>query len=150
MMVGATLLLLGACRSVPPTAPDAARASWRTYSDTQGGYSVSYPDAYDVDEHGGGVLFRHEGYPVVSISHATEEQADDRGLWADHDPVGDAVLGGRPGKKYVYDHHDALSYMRTVSFVVEHRDRYLGLEFRTDLESPDDVQQRMLDSFTFD
>ena len=39
--------------------------------------------------------------------------------------------------------------MRTVSYVVEHRDRWLGVEFRTELEEADAVQRRILESFLF-
>jgi hypothetical protein len=112
---------------------------------------VDVPDFYSGGEHQNGrsVLFRHDGYPVLSISFVDEYEGDSRGLWVGHESVGSIRLAGRDGKRYVYRHYDGPSYMRTVSYVVEHRDRWLGLEFRTELEEADPLQQRILESFRY-
>ena len=147
LAVLAASVLLGGCESAAPTPPDADAVAWSDYEDAEAGFSFRYPDVYVVERHGGGVLFRHDGYPVLSISHITAEEADDRGLWADHEPVGEAELAGRSAQRYVYHHQDVFTTMRTVSYVVDHRGKYLGVEFRTGLEGHDEVQRRMLDSF---
>lgn len=149
----AVLVLLGGCgKATAPPNPDAASVSWQTYSDPRIGYSFEHPDVFQVshDRDENGVILRYDGYPVVSIGHFSEEEADDRGLWAGRKPQEQIRLGGRPGVRYVYDHPELLASMRTVSYVVEHKRKFLGLEFRTELDQPDAVQQRMLDSFRFD
>ena len=110
---------------------------------------MDVPDLYASRKHGGGpnVLFRYDGYPVLSISLVDEREGHSRGLWVGHDPVGSIQLAGRDGEKYVYRHYDGPSYMRTVSYVVEHRDRWLAVEFRTELEEADALQRRILESF---
>lgn len=39
--------------------------------------------------------------------------------------------------------------MEVMSFVVPHRDRELGLEFRTRNSAPDEIQRHILASFRF-
>ena len=51
--------------------------------------------------------------------------------------------------KYVYDHCDGPFCMQTVSYVVEHRQRYLGLEFRTANAELAPVYRQVVDSFAF-
>ncbi len=40
--------------------------------------------------------------------------------------------------------------MRTISYVVDHKDKYLGLEFRTDNEELDEIQKQILNSLRFE
>ena len=142
---------LADCVGTPPQNPDPAAVSWTTYTNREAGYSVDVPDLYTSPVHSGGpsVLFRHDGYPVLSISLVDEHEGDSRGLWVGHEPVGSIQLAGRDGEKYVYRHYDGPSSMRTVSYVVEHRNRWLGVEFRTELEEADALQRRILESFRF-
>ena len=141
---------LPACHGTPPPSPDAESVRWATYTDETVGFSLDYPDVYTVTGQSGSVRMRHDGYPVISIALETEQGARRRGLWSKHDPVGEIELGGRDGKRYVYHHYDGPFSMRTVSYVVEHDGKYLGLEFRTALDQPDAVQRHILDSFRFD
>ena len=85
----------------------------------------------------------------MSISHVDEQEGRNRGLRVKHGAVGSIQISGRPGSQYRYDHYDGPFYMRTVSYVVPHREKFLGLEFRTHLEQPDEVQRRILQSFRF-
>ncbi len=139
-----------ACGGSPPANPEAGTFRWATYHHPTAGYTLEHPDVYVVQEHGGGVLLRYDDYPCVSISLTDEQRADDRGLWAGHDPTGEIRLGDRDGRRFVYHHYDGPFSMRTVSYVVEHRDEYLALEFRTERDDPDEIQHRILDSFRFD
>ncbi len=141
------VVLVAACEGTPPPAPDLNTVVWERYRDDQIGFSVEHPDVYETDRHHGGVLLRHDGYPVVAISYADEDEADRRGLWADHKAVGNVELAGITGKRYVYDHWDGPAYMHTVSFVIPWQGRYLALEFRTKNETLDPVQQRIQESF---
>ena len=144
--------LLCACRGTPPEAPDASSVEWARYDNPVVGFSMEYPDSYAVDEEadGLGVIFRHDGYPVIAIRHVDERESDRRGLWGDHEPVDAIELAGRRGKRYDYNHSDGPFYMRTVSYVVAHRGKFLGVEFRTNLDRPDAIQQRVLDSIRLD
>lgn len=150
-LAAALLLLAGCGRDTPPPNPESASVRWQTYTDPRLGFSFEHPDVFEVsnDREGRGLILRYDGYPVVSVGHYSESEADSRGLWAGREPQGAIRLGGRPGVRYVYDHSEVLSSMRTVSYVVEHDGKFLGLEFRTDLDRPDAVQQHMLDSFRF-
>ena len=128
---------------------DPAQAKWSTYANAQLQYALEYPTILSPQDYGdGSALFRyHSGVPVL-VRYTTEEEGRNRGVWFGHEPVAKIRLGGRDGEKFIYDHGDGPFVTRTIAYVVEYRDRYLGLEFRTDGElSP--VQQRILDSFRF-
>ncbi len=151
LILGLSALSMTGCGGTPPLNPPANALAWKTYSNPSVGYTFEHPDLYEVEEHHDGrtVLLRYDGYPVVSIRHADEQEGRSHGLWIKHDAVGTIELDSRAGLKYIYDHYDGPFYMRTVSYVVEHGSRFLGLEFRTDREELDDVQRRVLQSFRF-
>ena len=77
------------------------------------------------------------------------ESHERKDAWFGHDASGPVQLAGLDGQRYVYTHCDGPFCSRTVSYVVEHRGRYLGLEFRTPDEL-DAVQQRIYESFRFE
>lgn len=144
-------LLTAGCGGSPPPNPAASAVVWKTYSNSVVGYSLEYPDVYTPQEHhqGRDVLFRYDDYPVISISHVDEEEGRGRGLWVKYGAVRSIQLSGRQGKQYRYDHYDGPLYMSTMSYVVPHQEKFLGLEFRTNLEQVDEVQRRILRSFQF-
>ncbi|MCH8957335.1 hypothetical protein IIA28_18780 [candidate division KSB1 bacterium] len=144
------ILTLG-CRSRAPENPEISDVNWKIYSNEDMKVSLSYPDIYTVDENRNahGTLFRYGGHPVLSLRFTDEHQGKKHGLWFGHQPEKSIELGGRNGLKYVYNHYDAIFYMRTISYVVDHQDEYLGLEFRTDNEELDEIQQRILNSLKF-
>jgi hypothetical protein len=139
------------CGGTPPANPPASAVAWKTYSNSVVGYTLEYPDIYESQEHHEvrDVLFRFDSYPVVSISHVDEQEGRSRGLWVQHDAVESIQIAGRPGNQYRYDHYDGPFYMRTMSYVVPHQEKFLGLEFRTNMEQPDQIQRRILQSFRF-
>ena len=137
-------LLTAGCGGSPPPNPAASAVVWKTYSSSVVGYSLEYPNVYTSQEHhqGRDVLFRYDDYPVISISHVDDDDDDgrSRGLWVKHGAVRSIQLSGRQGKQYRYDHYDGPFYMSTMSYVVPHQKKFLGLEFRTNLEQVDEVQ----------
>ena len=151
LILGLSALSMTGCGGTPPLNPPANAVAWKIYSNPSVGYTFEHPDLYEVEEHHDGrtVLLRYDGYPVVSIRHVDEQEGRSHGLWIKHDAVGTIELDSRAGLKYIYDHYDGPFYMRTVSYVVEHGSRFLGLEFRTDREELDDIQRRVLQSFRF-
>lgn len=145
--------LAGACDRTPVATQrlDPDRLRWRTYTDLTLGYSIDYPEDFEMLIRGTGEAhFRFSsvystGVPA-RVVHVSEEEARRRGLWSSKFITGPATLGGRPGERYVYTHADGPFYSRTVAYVVPYRGKMLGLEFRGQGDL-DRVQQRMLDSF---
>ena len=145
------LFFTGGCGGTPPRNPPAEGVTWKVYSNAVVGYTLEYPEVYEPQEHheGRDVLFRYDGYPVISISHVDEEEGRNRGLWVGRQPLERIWLAEREGDQYHYRHYDGPFYMRTVSYVVPHQGKSLGLEFRTHQTEPDGVQRHILRSFRF-
>lgn len=143
------LLNLLSCRVTPPENPDINSVKWAKYSNPKLSCSLEYPDGYTIqeDHDKNGVLFRYDGSPVLLLRYTDEHEGRNHGLWFGHEAVEDIKLGEKSGQKYVYDHYDGPVYSRTVSYVIEYRDRFLGLEFRIDKKELDDVQRHILESF---
>jgi len=144
------LLITTSCHVEPPGPPPEGSYAWDSYTHPTLGYRVAYPDVFDLaDGRGDDVVFTYLGRPTFRVLYATEEEAGQRGLWGGQAPVETVAVGGREGHRYVYDHWDGPSYVHTVVYVVPLRGKALGVEFRTDADTVDDVQRRVLDSITF-
>jgi hypothetical protein len=145
-----SLGLLAACRGEAPPAPDAETVQWRDYHASELGVSLRVPSSFDVDEQGPEVSFRSEEGPTAfRLVWVTEQDADERGLWAGHDGAR-ATLAGHDALLYDYDHADFGRRVRTIAYVVPWRERYLGLEFRTDEPELPPVYRSVLESVRFD
>ena len=126
-------LLLFSCISEAPVEFSSIKAeSWKTYSNELVGYSLQYPEELEVDKSckGKDALFRFDGYPIISINYVDSTEGAKRGLWIRHKSLGPTELSGKKGLKYTYIHYDAIFGMPVQSYVIPHKDRYLGLEFR--------------------
>lgn len=144
------VLMLAGCHVKPPEPPPPGSYGWMAYTHPTLGYRVDYPDVYEVNTRGDGdAVFAYDGRTAFRLVYATEEESATRGLWGKHRPVEEVTIGGRRGQRYVYDHWDGPSYVHTIAFAVPHREKLLGVEFRTDAEALDDVQHRVLQSITF-
>ncbi len=139
LILGLAGFLMTGCGGTPPQNPSANAVAWKVYSNPVVGYSLEYPDLYETEEDHDGrtVLLRYDGYPVISIRHADEQEGRSHGLWINHEAVETIELDQREGLKYIYNHYDGPFYMRTVSYVIEYGGKFLGLEFRTDREELD-------------
>ena len=122
-------------------------AAWRSYQNAALGIAFDIPEYFVVREDKGGTLFRFQGGNAVLLRFVDEEEGRGRGLWIDEQPAGAATLGGRSGLRYVYRHHDGPVYSVTEAYVVTHRGKQLGLEFRSQNDGA--VRERMLTSFRF-
>jgi hypothetical protein len=156
-------VLLSPYRRPELPSPTLSHLEWTSYSDERIGFSIAVPAAFTVDSDEDSMLFRLDGTTLVHVGWLDEATADARGLWADHEPVSDIMLGGRPGKHYVYNHYQLFRGARTHAWVVPHRGRYLAVEIRTRRASmlealglrprhdppPGEVGQRILASFRF-
>lgn len=125
-------------------------SKWETYTNEQIGYTFQYPAEFEALDHhkGKDVQLKYKGYPIVAINFCDEEEARARGLWVHAEPEGQIELSGRTGQLYRYQHQDTFTLMPCISFVVEHRDKYLGLEFRREGELGA-VMQRIRQTFRF-
>lgn len=103
----------------------------------------------DLEEHDGSVLFRNgsDGVPIF-VRYSNEQEGKERDIGFGHEPVEKITLAGRDNNKFIYTHHDGPFGTRTVSYVIAHKDKFLGLEFRTPDEL-NEIQQRVLSSFKF-
>ena len=142
-------ILTFGCESKPPPVLSMASIRWGTYKNERVGYTLQYPVAYilQLSQTGRDILFRHNGFPAMAINYTTKGEADERGLWADHKAAGEIKLADQFGKQYIYNHYDGPFYMRTVSYVIILDSKFLALEFRTQNEKADSLQQHILDSF---
>ena len=140
------------CRAPSPETLEAGTFEWAAYTDEQLGYSLEYPKIYAIiKQHDGkDVVFKQDGTTAFRVLFVTQEEGDSRGLWVESKPVENIEMSGRPGRRYVYDHFDGPVYSHTIAFVIDYRDRLLGIEFRTDENMLDEVQKRILDSFKFE
>jgi hypothetical protein len=114
------------------------------------GGSINYPIVLQLEEFGNqSVLFRNgsDGVPIL-VRYSDEQEGKKRDIWFGHEPVEKITHAGRAGNKYIYSHHDGPFGMRTVSFVVKHQGKFLGLEFRA-LDDLNERQQHVLESFKF-
>lgn len=119
------------------------------YRNPNVGYSVLRPAVCRIHEYEGGTIFRYDGAPIMCVNFETEDGAKRRGLWAKHDPVAEADLGGRRGEKFRYDHYDGPIFMRTLSYVVPHKGKYVALEFRSRGGTITELQDAIIASFRF-
>ena len=163
------LALVGYVASIPYFSPELPQVElndvqWQTYTNSKLGFAFDYPDAYNLEtREDDDVALRLDGSNLIVISHLTQQQADSRGLWADHKPVEDIELDGRAGKKYDYNHFDIFAGVHTISYVVPYKQKFLAIEFRTRRASVfeslgikprydrelNEVEKKMLASFRF-
>jgi len=128
----------------------ADQVNWSTYTNSKLGYTINYPTVLQLEEFGdGSVLFRNgrDGVPIL-VRYSDEQEGKKRDIWFGHEPVTKINLAGRAGNKFIYSHHDGPFSTRTVSYVVAHKEKYLGVEFRTPSEL-NEIQQRVLTSVKF-
>ena len=140
---------LSACRTSSGPAFDTWEGGWAEYVDARLGIRFHYPDVLvrELDETGE-VVLSYRGACNVRVVFVDESVGRERGLWFGHQAVSDESLGGRSAQKYVYDHYDGPFAVRTVSYVVPYRDRYLGIEFRPG-GMPQDARGQLLETFEF-
>ena len=130
---GLFLLFLAACVSNAPEEFDSIKAgTWNALTNETAGYSISYPNELEVERSRDGkdVIFRYNGYPIICVNFVDSIEGRKRGLWIKHSPAGNILLDGIQGHKYDYIHYDAIFGMPVQSYVIDHKGKQLGLEFR--------------------
>lgn len=121
-----------------------------TYTNDTVGYTLKIAKKYQIEQskEKEAVLWRNpNGQEKVLVRFVTEKENE--ALWFGKTPLSDSTLGGIAGKKYMYKHCDMLIFCSsTVSYVIPYREKFLGLEFRTENETLDPEQTAILESFT--
>lgn len=128
---------------------DEATKNWKTYTNTSLGYSVKYPPTLKVTTDSDVARFDEGDTTIFDVNYRTDSVDGSLNTWFDTSPVGDATLGGRDGKKFIYRYCDAGACGDdTVTFVVQHKSKLLGIEFSGDKEMST-TENLILSSFTF-
>ncbi len=144
-------IIISGCSS-PKTPLENLNASdlkWATYTNDKLNYSIEYPSVLTPSgSENGEVLFRYGWGVTARVRYRNETDGKKTGAWFGNEPVEKIKLGGHDGEKFIYEHYDGPFAARTVSYVVEYRGKFLGLEFRTGGEL-NEIQRRMLSSFSF-
>ena len=143
------LLTFLGCQAHPPALPDASAVRWARYEHRPLGVRLDVPEVFGKKYHGDEVAFTYNG-TAARLVWVTEGEARRRGLWPLAEQGVPVTLGGRGGYRYAYDHPDGPVRSHTIAYVVPHRGRLLGLEFRTDADTLNTIGERMLKSLSFD
>lgn len=110
------------------------------YSNTEMGAEVLYIDTSVIRHQGDTVFFRYEGDNIMCLRLVTETRS--RRLWGSSESLQVVHLNGVTANKYVYSH----DLMNTIAYVIHHKGKLLGIEFRTDGTELTELQQRILQS----
>ncbi len=91
------------CQTPAPDSLDTGSIRWAPFGDRRPGAMFEYPDAYTIHEEvdGSGAIFHLNGKWALLLRQVGEAQGEERGLWFAHEAVGEALPGGRAGKKYL-------------------------------------------------
>lgn len=138
--------ILAALKLTDPT------TGWKTYTNTKYGYSLKYPTNYKIvvqstDEN---VYWTDSSDETVLVVKYRLDSVDGSlRTWFDTTPAGDITLDGRAGKKFEYKYCDGPSCGDdTVTYVVQHQSKLLGLELVGD-KKISDTETQILSTFTF-
>ena len=123
-------------------------ARWVAYANTELGYEFDYPELLEPSVEGAEVQLRSQGRINARVVFVDRAEMDRRGLWGGSPSDELARMGGRQALIYRHEHWDGPLYAPTVAYVVPHRDRYLGLEFRLGGMSAE-ARERIVESFRF-
>jgi hypothetical protein len=136
------------CEEPIPDPPDPGSFEWFVFDHPSLGYSLDYPSTITPERDGDDVFFRFEGKSLFRVSHVTEREGRERGLWITSAPIKRVKLGGRPGHLYIYRNFNGPRYSWWTAYVVEYRGKQLGVEFacKGDLG---EVLFHVLESFRF-
>lgn len=127
-------------------------ADWQTYTNSDLGYTINYPEEYILDsEHStsAGVWWKVNNVKGFSILYHLEKLDGSLVTWFDNNPVGDITLGGISGKKFSYRYCDGPGCgPESVAYVIQYKGKLLGLVLSGDYEI-DTNEQKIIDSFKF-
>jgi hypothetical protein len=133
-------------RNSPPGWPSADSGEWLTYKREDVGLTIDVPAGFTAEQLGNDTVFRYQGFPILRVLLVDDEAARRRGLWVVGVPTDEVEVDGRKAQFYSYNHKDFFSYTHTLAYVLPYAGKQLGIEFRTDGEALNAMQQQILDS----
>ena len=139
-------VLFLSCQSTPPENLDYNKTKWKTYINHRFGFKIKYPAYYRVHEYREEVIFRYDNFPVLLVRSVSNNSRKKDWLWKPEDANGNVIINGETWNHYLYNHCDGPYCMRTLAYVSMHREKEIGVEFRTN-KKLDQVQQEILESF---
>lgn len=142
----AAVAALMACEQPVPDPLDPDGLDWTSYANDDLGFRMEAPARYRVRVEGNSVVFADGNRTAVRVTHADRSEARNRGLWAQVEPLEQREYGRTTGRFYRYKHWDGPSFVPTLAYVVRHRGKELGIEFRTRQDDLDDVHQHVLET----
>lgn len=122
--------------------PDAVE--WVPYRNDALGVAFEHPSTWTPDQRGSSIALRDAHATAMRVTLVDREEAVGRGLWGRTPLVRVDTIGGLSFAFYRYDHYDGPTYVPTLAFVGRHRNRELGVEFRTRRPAPDATELRIL------
>ncbi len=154
LALAVSVTLLSACDSRAPDYPHISDVSWHRVNHSEIGLSLELPERFvqdvsaDRTDKPDRLIYRLDGYPVLSLSLLSKAEAAAQGLWAGHESYGSRPLEERDSSLYRYDHCDGFFCMATHAMVVEHGGRYLAIEFRSGQHLFSPLEEHIINSMT--
>ena len=141
-------LWLSCSSGEPPI--DIENTDWKTYRNRVIGFDFKFPATftYDVQDMGHNVFLKHKNINTILVRYSTPEEGKKRGLWFGHKADDVIEINGYQWTRYVYGHGDGPFVSTTTAYVTTLNDRFLGIEFRTDVAN-EEFQNFVMKSFQF-
>lgn len=145
-----TMSLQNTLREKKQTETSPSQNETMLYTNEKIGYTLLIPKKYELEQskEKENVLWRNNaGQEKVSIRFASEEENDD--LWFGKTVEENITLGDLNGKKYIYQHCQMKIFCsHTITYVIPHQKKFLGIEFRTKENMLNEEEKNILESFT--
>lgn len=141
---GVTLWVAGCEMELEPRIDDAQAVEWVEYVSEELGVRLEHPAHWRVEESGNTIRFVGDVATAMRVTLVDPEEARERGLWGRSEIVRIDTAGVLAWRFYRYRHYDGPVYVPTLAFVVRHRGKELGIEFRTRSADAGEVEKRVL------
>lgn len=145
------ILIFISCNNTETVQPlDLENIDWKIYRNRNIGFELKFPAifTYEVKDNGHNVFLKYADENTLLIRYATEEEGYQRGLWFGNDVEESIIINDHKWLKYIYKHYDGPNLSTTTTYVTPLNDRYLGVEFRTNVGNKE-FQDFVMNSFMF-
>ncbi|MBT8195118.1 MAG: hypothetical protein HKO56_04700 [Bacteroidia bacterium] len=145
-----TLSLIFSCGPSQEPPLNLNEIDWKIYRNRVIGFEFKFPATftYEVKDMGHNVFLKHNETNTLLVRYCTEVEGREKGLWFGTDEEEKIIINDHEWTKYVYAHGDGPLVSITTSYVTPQNDRYLGIEFRTNVANAD-FQEFVMNSFKF-
>lgn len=144
------LLLTFSCSTTEDSPLNLNNTEWKIYRNRVIGFEFKFPSTftYEVKDMGHNVFLKHNGNNTLLVRYCTKEEGKNRGLWFGNEVTDKVEVNAHEWTKYIYAHGDEPFVSITSSYVTLLNDRYLGIEFRTNVAN-EEFQEFVMNSFKF-